>query len=100
MLEEWAPVDENAIYAEEDAVGGLTGPRCHRQLVGLQHPATGDRGRRVGFVVRRSVDGNVDEDTNEGVDKAKAAEAMTVALAPLEGGYIALEGDMPQPLPG
>ena len=50
--------------------------------------------------VDSNVDGNVDEDINEGVDKAKAAEAMAVALAPLEGGYIALEGDMPKPLPG
>ena len=50
--------------------------------------------------VDSNVGGNVDEDTNEGVDGAKAAEAMAVALAPLEGGYIALEGDMTQPLPG
>ena len=39
-----------------------------------------------------NVDGNVDGDINEGVDGAKAAEPMPVALAPLEGGYIALEG--------
>ena len=50
--------------------------------------------------VDSNVDGNVDEDTNEGVDGAKAADAMAVALAPLERGYIALEGDMAQPLPG
>ena len=89
VLEEWAPVDENAIYAEEDAAGELT------------TAATDETSILDGNVdVDSSVDGIVDEDTNEGVDGAKAAEAMAVALAPLEGGYIALEGDMTQPLPG
>ena len=117
-LDEWAPVDENAIYAEEDAVGGRTAatdetstlpsiPEAQEDQDGqdvidnlsdcntLQRAIEEDESASSSAeAVDSNVDGNVDEDINEGVDGAKAAEAMAVALAPLEGGYIALEGDM------
>ena len=69
----------------------------HRRTKTAKMPSTT---RRTAKAVDSNVDGNVDEDTNEGVDGAKAAEVMAVALAPFEGGYMALEGDMTQPLPG
>ena len=125
MLGEWAPVDQNAIYAEEDAVDGRTTaatdetsilppiPEAQHYQDGqdvidnssdcntLQRPIEEDESASSSAeAVDSNVDGNVDEDINEGVDGAKAAEAMAVALAPLERGYIALEGDMAQPLPG
>ena len=124
-LEEWAPGDENAIYAEEGAAGELTTaatdetsilpsiPEAEEDQDGqdvidnssdcntLQRAIEEDESTSSSAeAVDSNVDGNVDKDINEGVDGAKAAEAMAVALARLEGGYIALEGDMTQPLPG
>ena len=47
-----------------------------------------------------TVDGNVDEDLNEGVTgRAKAAEAMAVTVAPSEGGDIVIKRNMAQSLP-
>ena len=117
-------MDENVICAEEDAVGELAAATDETSILPSISEAQEDQGGQdvidnlsdcktlqraieedesassSAEAVDSNVDDNVDEETNEGVDGAKAAEAMPVALAPLEGGYIALEGDMPQPLPG
>ena len=120
MLEEWAPANESALYAEEDAADEPTAaadeiaippsiPQEEEDQDGQDEiDKLSDTLQRAieeaewssAEAVDSNVDGDVDEYVNEGVNGgAKVTEVMAVT-APSEGGDIALEENMAQPLPG